>query len=90
MNAAMWASNDPSTPFPDPDGTYSKFYRTTEIPVLALCGDHDLVFPVENWQALNDVWPTIFVVTYPECGHGPHHQYPHLAADMIASFVRNT
>ncbi|MGL4438579.1 MAG: alpha/beta fold hydrolase [Bosea sp. (in: a-proteobacteria)] len=90
MNAAMWASNDPSTPFPDPDGAYSKFYQTTGIPVLALCGDHDLVFPVENWQALNDVWPTLFVVTYPECGHGPQHQYPDMAADMIASFVRNT
>lgn len=90
MNAAMWASNDPSTPFPDPGGAYSAFYRTTDIPVLALCGDHDLVFPVENWYALNDQWPTLFVVTYPECGHGPQHQYPQMAAEMIASFVQNT
>jgi pimeloyl-ACP methyl ester carboxylesterase len=89
MTAAMWASNDPTTPFPDPDGAYSAFYRTTDIPVLALCGDHDLVFPVENWYALNDMWPTLFVATYPECGHGPQHQYPEMAADMITSFVRN-
>jgi pimeloyl-ACP methyl ester carboxylesterase len=90
MNAAMWASSDPTTPFPDPDGIYSAFFRTTNIPILALCGDHDLVFPVENWHVLNDLWPTLFVVTYPECGHGPQHQYPEMAADMIASFVRNT
>ena len=45
MIASMWASNDPTTPFPDPDGTYSAFFRTTDIPVLALCGDHDLIFP---------------------------------------------
>jgi pimeloyl-ACP methyl ester carboxylesterase len=90
MNAAMWASSDPTTPFPDLGGAYSAFYRTTGIPVLALCGDHDLVFPVENWYALNDQWPTLFVATYPECGHGPQHQYPDMAADMIASFVRNT
>lgn len=89
MNAAMWASSDPTTPFPDPDGNYSAFFQTTEIPVLALCGDHDLVFPVENWYALNDLWPTLFVVTYPECGHGPQHQYPEMAAEMIASFVQN-
>lgn len=90
MNAAMWASNDPTTPFPDPDGTYSQFYRATDIPILALCGDHDLVFPVENWYAINDIWPTLFVATYPECGHGPQHQYPEMAAEMIASFVRHS
>lgn len=90
MNAAMWASNDPSTPFPDPDGAYTSFFQTTEIPVLALCGDHDLVFPVENWHAVSDIWPSLFVTTYPECGHGPQHQYPEMAADLIASFVRNT
>lgn len=90
MNAAMWASSDPSTPFPDPDGAYAAFFRATDIPVLTLCGDHDLIFPVENWYALNDAWPTLFVATYPDCGHGPQHQYPELAADMIASFVRNS
>lgn len=90
MNAAMWASSDPTTPFPDPDGAYAAFYRATEIPVLALCGDHDLIFPVENWYALNDQWPTLFVATYPDCGHGPQHQYPEMAAEMIASFVRHS
>jgi pimeloyl-ACP methyl ester carboxylesterase len=84
------ASSDPTSPFPDPDGTYSDFFRTTDIPVLALSGDHDIIFPVENWYALNDVWPTLFVVTYPESGHGPQHQYPVMAADMIKSFVSNT
>ena len=90
MNAAMWASSDPTTPFPDPDSAYAAFYRATEIPVLALCGDHDLIFPVENWYALNDQWPTLFVATYPDCGHGPQHQYPEIAAEMIASFVRHS
>ena len=89
MNAAMWASNDPATPLPDPGGIYSAFYQASDIPVLALCGDHDLVFPVENWYAINDLWPTLFVATYPECGHGPQHQYPEMAAEMIASFVKN-
>lgn len=84
------ASSDPSTPFPDPDGRYSDFYRNTDIPVLALSGDHDIIFPVENWYALNDLWPTLFVVTFPESGHGPQHQYPEMAAEMIRSFVAHS
>jgi pimeloyl-ACP methyl ester carboxylesterase len=84
------ASSDPTTPFPDPDGTYSNFFKTTQIPVLALSGDHDIIFPVENWYALNDIWPTLFVVTYPDSGHGPQHQYPVMAADMIKSFVEHS
>lgn len=87
---ALQESSDPTSPFPDPTGAYSNFFRTTTIPVLALCGDHDLVFPVENWYALNDQWPSLFVASWPECGHGPQHQYPALSADLIASFVRNT
>jgi pimeloyl-ACP methyl ester carboxylesterase len=88
--AALAASSDPTSPFPDPDGQYDAFFRATDIPVLALSGDHDIVFPVENWYALNDVWPTLFVATWPQSGHGPQHQYPEMSADLIASFVRNT
>lgn len=90
FNTSLIASADPSTPFPDPDGAYSQFFATTDIPVLALSGDHDLVFPVENWYALNDTWPTLFVATWPESGHGPQHQYPEMSADLIASFVTHT
>lgn len=90
FNTSLIASTDPSTPFPDPDGAYSQFFATTDIPVLALSGDHDLVFPVENWYALNDTWPTLFVATWPESGHGPQHQYPEISADLIASFVTHT
>ncbi|KZC76017.1 hypothetical protein AYR46_20195 [Sphingobium yanoikuyae] len=84
------ASSDPTSPFPDPDGTYGDFYKTTTIPVLALSGDHDIIFPVESWYALNDIWPTLFVVTFPESGHGPQHQYPAMAAEMINSFITHS
>ena len=86
--ASVEASADPTTPFPDPEGAYAEFFRNTDIPVLALSGDHDIIFPVENWYALNDQWPTLFVMTFPDSGHGPQHQYPVMAADVIASFVK--
>lgn len=63
--------------------------RTTELPVLHIGGDHDIVFPVENWYALNPQLPTTRLLTFPSTGHGPQHQYPCEAADAIASFVRN-
>jgi pimeloyl-ACP methyl ester carboxylesterase len=33
--------------------------RLTSIPVLHIAGDHDIVFPVENWYALNQRLPTL-------------------------------
>jgi pimeloyl-ACP methyl ester carboxylesterase len=57
--------------------------------ILAICGDHDVVFPVENWYALNRKWKSLHILTFPQAGHGPQHQYPQLCADVIASFVKH-
>lgn len=64
--------------------------KRTAIPILHVGGDHDIIFPVENWYALNQVLPTLHLVTFPQSGHGPQHQHPRLGADAIASFIRNT
>lgn len=56
-------------------------------PVLVISGDHDVVFPVENWYALTRKLSNLYIVVFPEAGHGPQHQYPLLAADHIKSFV---
>lgn len=64
--------------------------KKTRIPILHVGGDHDIIFPVENWYALNQKLKTLHLVTFPQSGHGPHHQHPLLSADVIASFVRNT
>lgn len=62
--------------------------KATTIPVLHVGGDHDIIFPVENWYALNQLLPTVQLITFPAAGHGPHHQHPEAAADYIAAFVR--
>lgn len=62
--------------------------KTTSVPVMHLAGDHDIIFPVENWYALNQQLPTLELVTFPSAGHGPQHQYPEASADHIAAFIR--
>lgn len=64
--------------------------KTTNVPILHLGADHDIVFPVENWYALNGQLPTTRLITYPKTGHGPQHQVPEEAARHIAGFIRTT
>jgi len=73
----------------DQDGSREKLKRATT-PLLVISGDHDIVFPVENWHVLNREWPTLHLVTLPQSGHGPHHQFPELVAGYIATFVQTT
>ncbi len=62
----------------------------TRIPILHVGGDHDIIFPVENWYALNPQLPTLQLLTYPRAGHGPQHEHPEATAVHIAAFVRST
>jgi pimeloyl-ACP methyl ester carboxylesterase len=64
--------------------------KTTSLPILHVGGDHDIIFPVENWYALGQALPTVQLLTYPFAGHGPHHQHPEATAEHIATFVRTT
>lgn len=61
--------------------------KTTNIPVLHIGGDHDIVFPVENWQALTQQLPSLTQLSLPNTGHGPHMQYPIATARHIGAFV---
>lgn len=61
---------------------------TLDIPILALCGDHDISFPVENWYALNRKMPNLFINTFPSAGHAPQDQYPLLAWQLIDGFIQ--
>lgn len=61
--------------------------KNTTLPVLHIGGDHDIIFPVENWYALNGQLPTVQLLTYPRAGHGPQHEHPQATAAHIATFV---
>jgi pimeloyl-ACP methyl ester carboxylesterase len=64
--------------------------KSTNVPILHLGADHDIIFPIENWYALNGQLPTLNLITYPKAGHGPHHQHPEKAATQIAGFINGT
>ena len=84
--AGQWLGEAPSTaPFPAP--AVLQVLKHTRVPVLHIGGDHDPVFPVENWYALNGHLPTVQLITLPQAGHAPHHQQPQMCAGYIAAFV---
>lgn len=65
------------------------FLAATDIPILVISGDHEIVFPAGNWFACSREWQSLHLVVLPRMGHGPQHEAPELVADIIASFVRN-
>ncbi|RKE36978.1 pimeloyl-ACP methyl ester carboxylesterase [Paraburkholderia sp. BL23I1N1] len=70
-------------------GGYRDTLASTSIPILVISGDHEIVFPVQNWFAVIPAWRTLHLVVIPQAGHGPHHQEPQFCADLIASFAGN-
>ncbi|MFT3794135.1 alpha/beta fold hydrolase [Flavobacterium sp.] len=64
--------------------------KKTQKPVLAVCGDHDICFPVENWYALARELPSTQLIVFPHSGHGPQHQFPELTAQYITNFLQLT
>ena len=75
--------------FPDRSGVRD-FLSSTTMPVLVISGDHDIVFPIENWFARVRELPTTQIICLPRAGHGPQHEFPSAVADYIATFVRTT
>ena len=87
--AAQQLGNGPRNPVV-PAEPLLRVLQTTQVPILHIGADHDIVFPVENWYALNGELPTLQLITFPRAGHGPQQQYPKAAAGYIASFVKST
>lgn len=71
------------------DGGYRDFLKSTSIPILVISGDHEIIFPVENWFDLNRECQSVHLMVLPRMGHGPHHEAPRMCADLITSFIRN-
>jgi pimeloyl-ACP methyl ester carboxylesterase len=87
--AAETLGNKPTNPLFPADAVLEAL-KKTPIPILHIGGDHDIIFPIENWYALNQQIPTLQLLTYPLAGHGPHHEHPLATAEHIATFVRTT
>lgn len=89
---AAWAAGilgpKPRNPaFPAPQ--VLEALKRTALPILHIGADHDIVFPIENWYALNPQLRTLQLMTFPQAGHAPHHQYPQAAARHIGTFIHD-
>jgi len=62
--------------------------KRTRLPILIVHGDHDIVFPAQNWHALNREMPTARLIVFPHAGHGPQHQFVEESVAYIAAFVK--
>ncbi|WPB80068.1 alpha/beta hydrolase [Archangium violaceum] len=71
------------------DNGYRDFLKTTNIPMLVISGDQEIVFPVENWFDVTPQTKSVHLMVLTQMGHGPQHEAPQLCADLIASFIRN-
>jgi pimeloyl-ACP methyl ester carboxylesterase len=63
----------------------SLFKSTT--PMLVISGEHDIVFPIENWYEQTRKNPNLQIMMLPKAGHGPQSQYPLLTANYIRTFL---
>jgi len=66
---------------------FREAYKTLQTPVLAISGDNDISFAVENWFPLLKSAPTLQHIIFPATGHAPHYQYPELTTDYINTFI---
>ena len=74
--------------FVDPGG-YREMLASGPTPILVISGDHEIVFPVQNWVDMIPSWRSLHLVVVPQAGHGPQRQEQRFCADLIASFVAN-
>jgi pimeloyl-ACP methyl ester carboxylesterase len=70
----------------DPYDVRQKMMKT-KIPILVISAHHEVCFPPENWFELNQKLPTTHLITIPQAGHGPHHQYPEMIVNYIDNFI---
>jgi pimeloyl-ACP methyl ester carboxylesterase len=61
----------------------------SKVPILVISSHHEVCFPPENWFDLNQKLPTTTLITIPQSGHGPQHQYPEMISDFIHTFIRS-
>lgn len=58
------------------------------VPILLLCGDHDISAAAGNWFPMIGAFPRAQLLVLGDAGHGPQHEYPELAAQYIKTFLR--
>jgi len=72
------------------DQIVEQFLASTNIPILAISGDHDCLSPARHWLECSGVWNSLHVAVLPRAGHAPHHRFPQLVASIVVAFVAHS
>lgn len=78
-----------STQLEEDRDNFRDAYRTLQVPVLVISGDHDISFAVENWFPLLQKAPSVQHIIFPNAGHAMHFQYPELTTAYINTFINS-
>lgn len=74
--------------FREDKSNFREQLKSTNTPILIICGDHDISFAVENWYPFTRQLKNAQMIVFFQAGHGPQHQYPELAANYITDFIK--
>jgi pimeloyl-ACP methyl ester carboxylesterase len=77
-----------SKPSPAADRKVEAYLKNTNTPVLAIAGDHDIIFPVARWFEVVVDWKSLHLLVLPQAGHAPHHKEPEFCAEVTTRFVK--
>lgn len=68
-------------------GGYRDKLAKSDIPILVVSGDHEIVFPAQNWFDVVRDWQSLHLVVLPRMGHGPQQQAPEFVGRLIDGFL---
>lgn len=67
-----------------------RLYLASELPTLIVWGERDPVIPVVHGRGAQRLIPGSRLELFPDAGHFPHMEEPHLFAELLSSFIAET
>ncbi len=68
----------------------NRLHMASEVPIMAIWGDHDRIIPVDHAYAAHDARPESRLEVLEGVGHFPHVERPHEVVDLIDDFIATT
>ncbi|SNT16725.1 alpha/beta fold hydrolase [Tropicimonas sediminicola] len=64
-----------------------KTMRTTKVPALVICGEHDTLFPVKRQEFMAELIPVARLEIVPDAGHFPTLEQPEVTTEILTDWL---